>query len=400
MFHPASVRIRGPLQAYAEGFWADLQGQGYAAAQTKNLLLLTAHVGRWLEAEKLALRDLTEERAATFVQHRREQGYASLRSRLALEPLLRYLRGKGVVDAARPQVDNSPAGAFVQDYRGYLRAERGLEDSTIKAHCTFAKQFVASECPLLAWDCLTGREILTYVRRRSRDMSSINTCKLMLSQLRSLLRFLHIRRSIPHDLASAVPAIAGWRLSGLPKALGAGQVRELLRSFDHSPVGLRDAAVVRLLLRLGLRAAEVAALDLDDVDWRLGQIIVRGKGHHESRLPLPEDVGRAVAAYLRRGRHRASTRGLFLRTRAPHTRISMGVVCHLATTALRRAGIAAGGSHLLRRTAATELLRAGASLPEIAHVLRHRHIDTTAIYAKVDIRSLAALARPWPEVVP
>jgi site-specific recombinase XerD len=154
------------------------------------------------------------------------------------------------------------------------------------------------------------------------------------------------------------------------------------------------------LLRLGLRAGEVARLDLDDVDWRLGQLTVHGKGQHEARLPLPQDVGRAVVAYLRHGRPSTSTRSLFLRSHAPHTRIRPGAVSTLAQVALRRVGIAAGGSHLLRHTAATEMLRSGASLPEIAHVLRHRHIDTTAIYAKVDIRSLASIARPWPEVAP
>jgi site-specific recombinase XerD len=144
----------------------------------------------------------------------------------------------------------------------------------------------------------------------------------------------------------------------------------------------------------------VARLDLDDVDWRLGRLTVHGKGQHEARLPLPQDVGRAVVAYLRHGRPPASTRSLFVRSHAPHTRIRPGAVSTLAQTALRRVGIAAGGSHLLRHTAATEMLRSGASLPEIAHVLRHRRIDTTAIYAKVDLRSLASIARPWPEVAP
>lgn len=399
MFDPASVRIQGPLQAHAGGFWADLLGQGYAAASAQHLLFLTAHFARWLEAEGLALHDLNEERAAAFLRHRREEGYTGLRTRRALEPLLRYLRGKGVVEAPPPEVDHSPLGVFVQDYRAYLRAERGLAASTIHARSMFAKEFAGSERPRLDWHRLTAHDVVSYVRRRSRH-ASIPACKHTVTELRSLLRFLYVQGRIPHDLTSAVPAVAGWRLSGLPQALGAAQVRTLLRSFDGSPVGLRDAAVVRLLQRLGLRAAEVAALDLDDVDWRLGQLTVRGKGHHEARLPLPHDVGRVVAAYLQRGRPRASTRSLFVRSRAPYTRIRPGAVSHLAQTALRRVGIGVGGAHLLRHTAATELLRAGASLPEIAHVLRHRHVDTTAIYAKVDIRSLAALARPWPEVAP
>ncbi len=397
MFDPASVTIRGPLGAHAEGFLADLLAQGYAVASAKQLLFLTAHLARWLEAEGLTLRDLTDERADAFFLHRRQEGYTVYRTRRGLEPLLRYLRGLGVIDPPLPQVDDSPLGVLVQEYRTYLRVERGLTDSTLHARTVFAKEFAASERPGLDWHRLTARDVASYVRRRCRH-ASIPACKHTVAKLRSLLRFLYVQGRTPHDLTSVVPAVAGWRLSGLPPALEAGQVRTLLRSFDGSPVGLRDAAVVRLLLRLGLRAAEVAALDLDDVDWRLGQLTVRGKGHCDARLPLPHDVGRTLAAYLQRGRPRASTRSLFVRSHAPHTRIRPGAVSNLAQTALRRAGIAAGGSHLLRHTAATELLRAGASLPEIAHVLRHRHINTTAIYAKVDLASLASLARPWPEV--
>lgn len=399
MFDPASVRVRGPLQAHVEGFWAELLRQGYAPLSARNLLFLTAHLARWLEAKGLALGDLTEDRAAAFARQRREEGYTGFRTRRGLDPVLAYLRGVGVVRKPRPVVDDSPLGRFVQEYRTYLRGERGLADSTVHARAAFAKEFAGSERPRLDWHRLTACDVVSYVRRRCRH-ASIPTCKHTVTELRSLLRFLHVQGRTSHDLTSAVPAVAGWRLSGLPQMLGAGQAQELLRSFDGSPLGLRDAAIVRLLLRLGLRAAEVAALDLDDVDWRLGQLTVRGKGRHQTRLPVPQDVGRAVAAYLRRGRPPASTRSLFVRSRAPYTRIRPGAVSHLAQTALRRVGVAAGGSHLLRHTAATELLRAGASLPEIAHVLRHRHIDTTAIYAKVDLRSLAALARPWPEVAP
>ncbi len=399
MFDPACVRVRGPLQAYVEGFWAELLRQGYTPLSAGNLLLVTAHLGRWLEAEGLALGDFTEDHAAAFLRHRCRQGYTHSRTRRALEPLLGYLRGIGVVPTPPPVVDDSPVGRFVREYAAYLRRERGLAASTIRARADFARRFVLRERPRLDWAQLSAAEVTGFVLRRSQQ-SSIPSCKHTVTHLRSLLRFLHVQGATAHDLASCVPAVAGWRLSGLPKALDASQTDALLRSFDRSPAGLRDAAIVRLLLRLGLRAAEVAALDLDDVDWRSGELAVQGKGRHESRLPLSPDVGRALAAYLRRGRPRASARSLFLRSHAPHTQIRPGAVSHLAQTALRRAGVAAGGAHLLRHTAATQLLRRGASLPEIAHVLRHRHIDTTAIYAKVDLDSLGALVRPWPEVAP
>ena len=399
MFDPASVTIEGPLQGHVAGFWEELRRQGYAPLSARNLLHVAAHLARWLEAEGLVLRDLTEERVDAFFRHRRGKGYTGFRTRHALEPLLRYLRGMGIISTPRPQVDDSPIGVLVDEFRTYLRVERGLAASTIDRSAIFAEEFVRSERPQLDWHRLTAPAIVSYVRRRCRH-ASISTCKHMVTELRSLLRFLHVQGRTTHDLTTAVPAVAGWRLSGLPPALEAGEVGTLLRSFDRSPLGLRNAAIVRLLLRLGLRAGEVAALDLDDVDWRLGQLTVHGKGKHEARLPLPQDVGGAMVAYLRHGRPPASTRGLFVRSLAPHTRIRPGAVSTLAQTALRRVGIAAGGSHLLRHTAATEMLRSGASLPEIAHVLRHRHIDTTAIYAKVDLRSLASIARPWPEVEP
>jgi len=399
MFDPASVRIRGPLGAHVEGFWEDLLRQGYSPLSAGGLLRLTAHLGRWLEAERLALVDVSEDVVATFLRHRRQCGYTQHFTRRALDPLLGYLRGVGIVPTPLPAVDDSPVGRLVREYATYLRRERGLAASTIRARADFARRFVLHERPRLDWARLTAAEVTGFVLRRSQQLS-IPSCKHAVTRLRSLLRFLHVQGATTHDLASCVPAVAGWRLSGLPKALEASQTDALLQSFDRSPVGLRDAAIVRLLLRLGLRAAEVAALDLDDVDWRSGELAVPGKGRHESRLPLPPDVGRALAAYLRRGRPHASTRSLFLRSHAPHTRIRPGAVSHLAQTALRRAGVAAGGAHLLRHTAATQLLRRGASLPEIAHLLRHRHIDTTAIYAKVDVDSLGALARPWPGVAP
>ena len=155
--------------------------------------------------------------------------------------------------------------------------------------------------------------------------------------------------------------------------------------------------MVRLMVRLGLRAGDVAALDLDDLDWRAGELVLCGKGRRESRLPLPRDVGTPLAAYLRRGRPHAITRKVFLRSRAPYRALTASGVVAAVRSALRRAGIAQGGAHVLRHTAATEMLRHGASLPEIAHVLRHRHLDTTAIYAKVDFTALATLTQPWPE---
>jgi integrase len=215
--------------------------------------------------------------------------------------------------------------------------------------------------------------------------------------LRALLRYLYLEGRLAADLTGAVPAVAGWRLRGLPSALAADQVPRLLRSCDRRrAIGRRDHAVLLLLVRLGLRAGEVAGLRLDDIDWPAGEVLIRGKGRREDRLPLPADVGAALAHYLRTSRPRTTARQVFLGTRAPRRALSPAAVSTIARQAGRHAGLPATSAHRLRRTAATALLRGGASLDEIAQVLRHRSPDTTAIYAKVDRRALRAVIRPWP----
>ena len=398
MFDPASVRIRGPLSTHVDGFWAELQRQGYAPFSGRNLLLVAAHFSRWLDYHRLELGDLSEERVASFLAHRRRQGYTQFLSPRALGPLLGYLRGIGVAVRAAAVVETS-IDRLLREYAEYLARERCLSASTIRGYTDLAREFATvcfdTESP--RWDQLTPSDIADFVRHESRRWS-IGYCKLKVTRLRSLLRFLHVRGYIPGDLADCVPAVAGWRLAWLPKALEPDQIDRLLRPLDQpSTVGLRDAAIVRLLVRLGLRAGDVAALKLDDLDWRAGEIVVRGKGARESRLPLPHDVGREVAAYLQRSRPSAVTRKVFLRSRAPYQGLEPSGVVGAVTRALRRAGITAGGAHVLRHTAATQMLRHGASLSEIAHVLRHRHVDTTAIYAKVDHATLRTLAQPWPE---
>jgi integrase/recombinase XerD len=224
------------------------------------------------------------------------------------------------------------------------------------------------------------------------------SAKLVVTALRSLLGFLHLAGLVERPLAQAVPAVAAWRLAGLPRALGAGEVRRLLASCDPSrAVGRRDLAILTLLARLGLRAGEVAALELADVDWRHGEILVRGKGDRHERLPLPADVGEAIVAYLRDGRPRApGCRRVFLRARAPRRGLTPGAITQVVVGAARRAGLAPVSAHRLRHTLASEQLRAGASLPEVGQLLRHRSLITTAIYAKVDRDALRVCARPWP----
>jgi integrase/recombinase XerD len=218
-------------------------------------------------------------------------------------------------------------------------------------------------------------------------------------RLRSLLGFLHLRGLVAGPLAEAVPSTASWRLSGLPRALEPERLDALLASCDRdTATGRRDYAVLVMLARLGLRAGEVAALGLEDVDWRAGELRIAGKGRRVERLPLPADVGEAIVAYLRDGRPAAALdRSLIVRVRAPHHGLSTGGITQIVFAAAARAGLGPLHSHRLRHTAATQMLRAGASLEEIGQVLRHRQVLRTAIYAKVDRDALGQLARPWPQ---
>jgi integrase len=218
----------------------------------------------------------------------------------------------------------------------------------------------------------------------------------LVTALRSLLRYLHLEGKAP-DLAAAVPVVAGWRGSQLPRGLEPQQAARVLAACDRgTAAGRRDYAMLILLAGLGLRACEVAALELDDLDWQRGELVIRGKGDRQERLPLPADVGEAVSAYLVQGRPRVESRRLFVGVRAPFGDLTSSGVRAVVGYACDRAGIARFAAHRLRHTVATEMLRAGAGLPDIGQVLRHRSLSTTAIYAKVDRAALRELAQAWP----
>ena len=249
-------------------------------------------------------------------------------------------------------------------------------------------------------DDLTAASVTEFVVARCPGQSR-SQAKLTVTVLRSFLRFLHCEGVTKQLLAAAVPSVAGWRLAGLPKGLEPQEVRSVLASCDRrTRTGRRDFAIMTILARLGLRSGEVSALSLDDIDWRSGTLAVRGKGNRIESLPLPTDVGEAVAAYLRRGRPaRAEGRSVFIRVKAPHRALTSGGVTQVVAAAADRAGLGRVYAHRLRHTAATQMLRAGSALPEIGQVLRHRRALTTAIYAKVDRDALRTIARPWPRGV-
>jgi integrase/recombinase XerD len=282
-------------------------------------------------------------------------------------------------------------------YRRYLVTERGLAAETAADYAAKVRPFVAGRADHgLAG--LTAAEVTAFIVQTCPPMRK-GTAKLTVTALRSLLGWLHVAGEIAAPLAWAVPAVASWRLAALPAPLEPAQVQAMLDGCGTgTAAGLRDLAMITLLARLGLRAGEVAGLMLDDIDWRAGEITVTGKGRRSERLPLPADAGEAVAAWLRNGRPAPleDARNVFLRVRAPHRALTSTGVSQAVSGAGRRAGLDGVFAHRLRHSAATGMLRAGASLPEVGQVLRHRRLLSTAIYAKTDVPALRALARPWP----
>jgi integrase/recombinase XerD len=396
------VRVSGPLQEYAPGFAAELAGLGYTADSAGAQLLLVAHLSRWLAAEGLGAAGLTPPVAERFLADRRAAGYTGHLSPQALVPLLGYVRRLGVVPPSCPPGPGTPAEVLLGRYRAYLAGERGLAVSTAGHYVAAARLFLdrAAGADLGGLADLAAAGVSGFVAAECRRRGT-GSAKMLVTAVRSLLRFLFAEGLLAADLAVAVPAVAGWRGAGLPKALPAGHVAALLGCCDReTAAGQRDFAVLMLLARLGLRACEVAALELDDVGWRAGEIVIRGKGRRDERMPLPADVGEALAGYLRAGRPAgAGSRAVFLRACAPAGPLSAGAVKAIVRRACRRAGLAEAGAHRLRHTAAVQMLQAGSPLAEIGQVLRHRSAATTAIYAKVDHAALAVLALPWPGCV-
>ncbi|MCA1679561.1 MAG: tyrosine-type recombinase/integrase [Actinobacteria bacterium] len=395
----SGVGVAGPLAAFAPGFAGDLVARGYRPGPAVDQLRLMADVSRWLAEGGLGAGDLTVVAAERFSAERRGSGCRRLASPRALGPLLDYLCGLGVLPPAVPAAPSTPGEALIERYSAYLLDRRGLAASSVRNYVGVARLFLADRERVhgqLALKELNGEAVSEFVLRESRRCS-VGSAKCMVTRLRALLRFLHVDGEIERDLAGAVPSVASWRLASLVRALDARSVQRLLASCDRrTRVGRRDFAILTMLSRLGLRAGEVAALRLSDVDWRAGEVLIRGKGSRQERLPLPADVGETLAGWLSRGRPRCEAVFLFTRLRAPHGGLSPGAVSQIVRRACQRAGLPVVGAHRLRHTAATEMLRAGGSLAEVGQVLRHRGRDVTSIYAKVDRLALAAVVAPWP----
>lgn len=398
MIDPTKIRITGPLAVHRRGLWKALLRLEYSPLSAANLLRLAAHLSRWLDERRIRFGELTQERIEAFFDARRQAGYTHFRTPRSLRPIVRYLEQAGAVSLP-PAITEEITGLdrFVHEYRGYLLRERGLTAASARAYGDIARRFLRAR--LGDQDTaaqLSASDATSFVLEASTRYST-GMVKYIVTVLRSLLRYLYLHGQVEADFSGAIPAVAGWRLHSLPRALDPDQVRRLLRSCDRRRhVGRRDYAALLLMVRLGLRRGEVAALELEDIYWREGELRVWGKGPREERLPLPADVGNAIASYVCKSRPRTAARALFLSVRAPYGPLGNSAVTAIACSALKRTGLPGTNAHRLRHTAATQMLHAGASLDDIAQVLRHRSHDTTAIYAKVDRRALRHVVRPWP----
>ena len=396
--NPSRVEFVGPLVPYVAGFREELESQGYRRHAVADQLRVMAHVSRWLASNGLSENDFTPGRVEQFLGARRAAGYVLWRSPKGVAPLLAYLRGLGVAPVPEASTPSTPAESLLDGYRRYLLEERGLAPGTVRSYLDVAGLFLETRPPVSGLDLekLTASEVIEFVTAECRHRGT-GSARHVVNGLRALLRYCYLEGMTARPLAEAVPTVANWRLAPLPKALEPREVAALLRSCDRrTTFGRRDFAVLTLLVRLGLRAGEVAALLLDDIDWRSGEFLVRGKGPKEQRLPLPGDVGEAIAGWLRRGRPRCAAREVFTRVRAPHRALTSPGISAIVASAAKRAGLDAMHAHRLRHTAATEMLRSGAGLQEIGQVLRHQSVLTTSIYAKLDRSALRELAKPWP----
>jgi site-specific recombinase XerD len=394
----ASTRRKpGQLGPHVEGYRAWLADRGYTSQTVRNMLADLGRVGRWMSGEGLLPAELGEDAMAAFLAARQAAGCGRPTGLRAMMPLLSYLREAGVCTAAEPP--QTHLGSLLGEYRMWLVRDRGLSAATVLRYENTARHFLQQQAMAggaLEPAGLTGADVNAFLLRECGRVSA-GSAKGRVAELRAVLRFLYLQGLTPLRLGTAVPPVGGWRLATLPPVMTAADVRLLLDCCDCSTdVGVRDFAIMTLLARLGLRSIEVARLELRDVDWRAGELVVRGKARRQDRLPLPADVGEALVAYLARGRVPAGARRLFLTCQAPRGPIRADLVGDVVERACRRAGVPRVGPHRLRHALAGELLRRGAGLAAIGQVLRHQDLATTALYAKVDLATLRQVAQPWP----
>jgi integrase/recombinase XerD len=390
----------GPLGLYMDELAQHFADAGYSRSYGRRQLQLAGEFSRWLQRHNVSMVDLKPDQVEKFLRYRALSRKPREGDVAACKAVYDLLRQKGIL-APRKMPEKAPAQVMADEFSLYLRQERQLASTTIVRYVGLIEEWLADRFGdgQANLSLLSAAEIVGYIQRQTPSVAR-KTAKMMTTALRSFLQYARYRGYIYLDLAISIPPIAGWSRTAIPRSLPVEDVQQVLAHCNRqSGTGRRDYAILLLLARLGLRGGEVASLRLDDIDWQGGYLTVRGKGHQGDQLPLPLDVGKAIVDYLKRGRPRSTSRLVFLRSRAPvagfKDQRSVGTVVRHA---LRRAGIDSPykGAHQFRHTLASEMLRCGASLAEIGELLRHRHPQTTTIYAKVDLASLRTLALAWP----
>jgi integrase/recombinase XerD len=393
--------LKGPLVPYLAAFERLLCTHGYAPSTVHDKIRLVRDFSAWLCWRTIDIKDLTLEEGVRYLRYRARHRRPNRNDIAGLKQLLELLRREGIVAQQKVCKQRTPLDHLLDRYALYLREERAVAPHTVFAYSRVARRFLAQrfgeDPPSLS--ALRAIDVLKFVQSQV-ARGSRKTAAYVCTALRSFLDFARYRGAVTINLSAVVPTVANWAMPSIPRSIAPNHLRRVLASCSRrSAIGSRDYAILLLLARLGLRAGAIASLDLDDVDWQAGTLRVRGKGGHAYVLPLPVEVGEAIAAYLKIGRPISTNRRLFLRAKAPIRGFkSQMAILSVVRHALIRAGIdsPSNGAHQFRHALASEMLRRGASLPEIGQILDHRNPQTTAIYAKVDLASLHILALAWP----
>lgn len=392
------TKVPGPLAVLADGFRAELDRLGYTPSSREYKLAEVAKLSAWLQSQGLGVGDICTAQIQVFLD-----GLAARCGRaptlVAMRPLLGWLRGQGLA-ASDPPPAAGPLDELMERYRRWMETGRQLAPRTIKRYEQGARLFLEGSARRggdpAGVEGLSEDAVAAFLLAEASRGLSAKSMQGRVAELRSLLRFLYLQAMIATPLGEGVPPVPGWKDTGVPRRLAAAEVQALLDSCDRATAsGKRDYAILLLLARMGLRAAEVAGLKLDDFGWRAGEVVVHGKAGRCDRMPLPAEVGEAVAAYLLQARPEAGCRNAFLTLVAPPRPMGHTAVGQMVWRQCRIAGLEPVRAHRLRHALATELLSRGVRLPEIAQVLRQRDLATTAIYAKVDYPALRELALPW-----
>lgn len=402
------LRVEGPLAPYFEPYAEYLADRGYSQVAYWHKTFLISEFSRWLGGEGIAPDEITVGHEEAFLRYSAGHRCPKGGDPAALSGVTSWLRDRGIIESKDgASTELSGIETILKEYAGWLQEERGLAPSTIENYAGYIRRFLTSifgtNEPRLA--AISASQVTDYIRRNAPRDRTFSQAKNIVTSLRSFFRFARYRDYIQTGLAAVVPSVAGWSMASIPRAMPADSVRRLLDESKtwRTPAGLRNRAILLLLARLGLRAREIVRLELDDIDWSQGWLRVHGKGRQERPLPMPHDVGEAVASYLKNGRPASTCRRVFLRSRAPFDELKThSDISQVVHRAIDRAGIEVKvtGSHQLRHALAVDMLRQGISLTEIGQVLRHRSPEATRRYAKVDLDGLREVALPWPGELP